>query len=60
VSVPLVDETSEALVLVEDDTELAGEDRLLGEEAEALEDVGEADGEVEEDEEAGINFAPEM
>jgi hypothetical protein len=58
VSVPLADETDEALVLVEDDTGLAEDERLSDDEAEALEDDGEA--EEDEDEEAGINFAPEM
>jgi hypothetical protein len=55
VSVPLADETNEALALVEDDTVPAGEDRLLDEEAD---EDGEAD--EDEDEEDGINFAPEM
>jgi hypothetical protein len=58
VSVPLADETDEALVLVEDDTGLAEDERLSDDEAEALEDDGEA--EEDEDGEAGINFAPEM
>jgi hypothetical protein len=51
VSVPLVDEADEALVLAEDDTVLPEGERLLDEEA---------DEDTDETEEAGINFAPEM
>jgi hypothetical protein len=49
VSVPLVDEADEALVLAEDDTVLEEGERLFDKEADE-----------EDEEEAGINFAPEM
>jgi hypothetical protein len=49
VSVPLVNEADEALILAEDDTVPAEDERLLDEEADE-----------DDEEEAEINFAPEM